>query len=55
MSTIKQVAVLGAGRMGKAIAIAFAYAGLKVQYGAGNNPGTDFVENRIMTTYTHKF
>ncbi|EPG37007.1 hypothetical protein F907_02272 [Acinetobacter colistiniresistens] len=30
MSTIKQVAVLGAGRMGKAIAIAFAYAGLKV-------------------------
>ncbi|EPF69440.1 3-hydroxybutyryl-CoA dehydrogenase [Acinetobacter gyllenbergii] len=30
MSTIKQVAVLGAGRMGKAIALAFAYAGLKV-------------------------
>ncbi|ENX17844.1 hypothetical protein F895_00567 [Acinetobacter sp. CIP 64.2] len=30
MSTIQQVAVLGAGRMGKAIAIAFAYAGLKV-------------------------
>lgn len=30
MNTIKRVAVLGAGRMGKAIAIAFAYAGLKV-------------------------
>lgn len=30
MTTIQQVAVLGAGRMGKAIAIAFAYAGLKV-------------------------
>ncbi|MBJ9984801.1 3-hydroxybutyryl-CoA dehydrogenase [Acinetobacter sp. S40] len=30
MNLIKQVAVLGAGRMGKAIAIAFAYAGLKV-------------------------
>ncbi|MFV5190607.1 OprD family outer membrane porin [Acinetobacter sp. 'aerobic (ED)'] len=26
-----------------------------IKYGAGNNPGTDFVENRIMTTYTHKF
>jgi len=30
MNPIQQVAVLGAGRMGKAIAIAFAYAGLKV-------------------------
>lgn len=30
MTTIQQVAVLGAGRMGKAIALAFAYAGLKV-------------------------
>ncbi|WP_038345230.1 OprD family outer membrane porin [Acinetobacter sp. A47] len=26
-----------------------------IKYGAGNNPGTDFVENRIMTTYTHTF
>jgi len=30
MNPIQQVAVLGAGRMGKAIAIAFAYAGLNV-------------------------
>lgn len=30
MTSIQQVAVLGAGRMGKAIAIAFAYAGLNV-------------------------
>lgn len=30
MNPIQQVSVLGAGRMGKAIAIAFAYAGLKV-------------------------
>lgn len=30
MNPIQQVVVLGAGRMGKAIAIAFAYAGLKV-------------------------
>lgn len=30
MTSIQQVAVLGAGRMGKAIAIAFAHAGLKV-------------------------
>ncbi|MCH7313791.1 OprD family outer membrane porin [Acinetobacter sp. ANC 3882] len=26
-----------------------------IEYGAGNNPGTDYVENRIMTMYTFKF
>lgn len=31
MSNIQHIAVLGAGRMGKAIAIAFAYAGLEVK------------------------
>ena len=30
MQMIEKIAVLGAGRMGKAIAIAFAYAGLNV-------------------------
>lgn len=25
------------------------------KYGAGNTPGTDFVEDRVMTTYTFKF
>ena len=31
MQLIKQIAVVGAGRMGKAISIAFAYAGLNIQ------------------------
>ncbi|WP_171498378.1 3-hydroxyacyl-CoA dehydrogenase NAD-binding domain-containing protein, partial [Acinetobacter bereziniae] len=30
MRKISKIAILGAGRMGKAMAIAFAYAGLKV-------------------------
>ncbi|MDO3665097.1 3-hydroxybutyryl-CoA dehydrogenase [Acinetobacter higginsii] len=43
MNPIHQVAVLGAGRMGKAIAIAFAYAGLKVALiDARHRTETDF-------------
>ena len=47
MSKIQHVAVIGAGRMGKAIAIAFAYAGLQVKLiDAKVRPEQEFIQYR---------
>lgn len=39
----------------KGLGLEWRYIDTTTKYGAGNTSGTDFVENRIITTYSYKF